>query len=66
MTPRDDREAVLEVARRYGIDYGLTPTERPALDEALVQQTVDDPRFKIVAQVPGENKYFYEFEFDAP
>lgn len=65
MTPRDDREAVLEVAQRYGIDYGLTPTERPALDEVLVQERVDDPRFVIVGKVPGENKYFYQFEFDA-
>jgi hypothetical protein len=66
MTPRDDRDAVLEVAQRYGIDYGLTPTERPALDEVMVEGRVDDPRFVIVEQVPGENKYFYEFEFDAP
>jgi hypothetical protein len=66
MTPRDDREAVLEVAQRYGIDYGLTPTERPALDEVLVQKSVDDPRFQIVKQIPGENKYFYQFEFDTP
>jgi len=66
MTPRDDREAVLAVARRYRIDYGLTPTERPALDAVLVQKRVDDPRFEIVAQIPGENKYFYQFTFEAP
>ena len=66
MTPRDDREAVLEVAQRYGIDYGLTPTERPLLDEVLVQKRVQDARFQIVGQIPGENKYFYQFVFDAP
>nr|MCU0512050.1 hypothetical protein [Anaerolineae bacterium] len=52
MTPRDDREAVLAVARRYHIDYVLAPTARPALDEVFSGQ-VPDERFQLVTTLPG-------------
>jgi hypothetical protein len=61
MTPRDDRDAVLEVARRYQIDYLLSPTARPALDEVLVDKRVADPRFEFVTDVTGTNLSFYRF-----
>lgn len=65
MTPRDDRDAVLEVAQRYEIDYLLVPTARPALDAALVDKTVSDPRFQFVTDIPGTELSFYTFAPEA-
>lgn len=62
--PSDDRETVLEVAARYGVDYLLMPPDRPALD-ALYLRTESDPRFVEVAPVPGTEYIFYGIDPDA-
>ncbi len=56
--PSDDRETVLEVAERYGVDYLLMPPDRLELD-ALYYRTETDPRFTPVADVPGTEYVFY-------
>jgi 4-amino-4-deoxy-L-arabinose transferase-like glycosyltransferase len=59
MIPSEDRDTVLAVARRYGVDYLLMPANRPSLDPLLTGEVVD-PRFAEVADVPGTNFLFYE------
>ncbi|RMF77684.1 MAG: hypothetical protein D6737_16975 [Chloroflexi bacterium] len=63
MIPMDDREAVLEVAQRYGADYIMMPPDRPALDP-IAQGTEIDPRFEHVRDVPGTGASFFGFNFD--
>jgi hypothetical protein len=58
MYPSEDRNTILEVAARYGVDYLLMPPNRPALDP-LYQGTESDPRFTPVANVPGTNYIFF-------
>lgn len=63
--PFDDRDTVLEVAARYGVDYLLMPPARPALDP-LYTGAESDPRFVPIADVPGTRYAIYRFEFAAP
>ena len=35
MFPSEDRDKVIEIAHRYGVDYLLMPANRPALDPLL-------------------------------
>lgn len=59
MFPNDDRETVIEVARRYGVDYLLMPADRAALDGIM---RGDDARFVRVADVPGTPFIFYRID----
>jgi 4-amino-4-deoxy-L-arabinose transferase-like glycosyltransferase len=65
MTPRDDREAVLTIARKYQIDYLLVPTARPELDAVVWFQTETDSRFQHVINVSRSNLQIYRFVFDS-
>jgi hypothetical protein len=58
MFPNEDRNTVIQIARRYGVDYLLMPPNRPALDPLLNGDMVD-PRFAPVASVTGTNLVFY-------
>jgi hypothetical protein len=58
MFPAEDRETIIEVARRYGVDYLLMPAARPALDP-LYNGEETDPRFATAADVPGTEFIFY-------
>ncbi len=58
MFPAESRDTVIEVVRRYGIDYLLMPSARPALDELLLRDDVDS-RFVRVASLPGTIYAFY-------
>lgn len=61
MYPYEDRDTILEVARRYGIDYLLMPPNRPALD-TLYAGTETDARIMPVADVPGTPFEFFTAE----
>jgi hypothetical protein len=63
LIPSDTREAVLEVAQRYGLDYMLMPPDRPTLDP-IYNQTDFDPRFVPVLDIPGTAMSLYGFNFD--
>ncbi len=65
MTPYENRDVVLEVAQRYGVDYLLMPADRPSLDPVYVR-TISDPRYAYVTGVSGTNAEFYAFDFAAP
>jgi hypothetical protein len=58
MFPNEDRDTIIQIARRYGVDYLLMPPNRASLD-GLLTGTVSDPRFVSVAAVPGTNFVFY-------
>ncbi len=58
MFPEEDRDTVIQIAQRYGVDYLLMPPNRPALDPLLTGEVVD-PRYVPVAPVPGTNLTFY-------
>jgi hypothetical protein len=64
MTPMDDRESILEVAERYGVDYVLMPPARPALDDIALGTEID-PRIEYVIDVPGTTASFFRFVFEA-
>jgi 4-amino-4-deoxy-L-arabinose transferase-like glycosyltransferase len=57
--PQNDRDTLIAVAERYGVDYLLMPADRPNLDGILQG---DDPRFVRVADVPGTQFVFYRIE----
>jgi hypothetical protein len=59
--PDEDRDSVLEIARRYGVDYLLMPANRASLDPLLTGE-VEDPRFGRVADVPGTTFVFFGME----
>ena len=61
MFPSEDRETIIEVARRYGVDYLLMPAARPALDPLYVGAETDS-RFVTAAEVPGTQYVFYGLE----
>jgi hypothetical protein len=61
MFPDEDRDTVIAVAQRYGVDYLLMPPNRPALDPLMTDQGVD-PRFVPVADVPGTTYVFYALQ----
>jgi 4-amino-4-deoxy-L-arabinose transferase-like glycosyltransferase len=58
MFPAEDRETIIEVARRYGVDYLLLPADRPALDPIYLRQETDS-RFVPAGDVPGTEFVFY-------
>ncbi len=58
MLPMESRETVLDVARRYAVDYLMMPPDRPALD-AIYNGTDDDPRFVRVVEISGTNAVLY-------
>src|SRR5581483_4215323 len=60
--PNESRETILDVARRYHADYLMFPPARPALDP-LDQGAETDPRFALVARVPGTLVSIYRFVF---
>jgi hypothetical protein len=62
--PSDDRDTVLEVAERYGVDYLLMPPDRESLN-AIYLRTETDPRLTLVADVPGTEYVFYAIRSDA-
>lgn len=57
--PQNDLDTLIEVARRYRVDYLLMPSDRPHLD-ALMQG--GDPRFTRVTDVPRTPFVFYRIE----
>jgi len=61
MIPMEDRDRVLEVARRYHIDYLMMPPARPSLDP-LYNKDETDPRFVYVCDVPGTVVEIYRFD----
>jgi len=63
MIPHEDRETVLMVAEKYGVDYLLMPPDRPALDPIYVGDE-NDPRFRLAARVPGTDFALYALESD--
>jgi 4-amino-4-deoxy-L-arabinose transferase-like glycosyltransferase len=62
--PMEERDTILEVARRYEVDYLMMPPDRPSLDP-LYLGTETDARFVHVADVAGTNVQLYGFDFDA-
>ncbi len=63
--PFENREKILEVAQRYGVDYLLMPPARPALDP-LFKGTESDPRFVPVRAIAGTNMVLYGFDDQTP
>lgn len=61
MFPNEDRDTILEVAQRYGVDYLLMPPNRVSLDGLLTGE-IFDPRFVLAATVPGTHYSFYAIE----
>ena len=63
--PNNDRDTVIAVAKRYGVDYLLMPPDRPALDPIMTGE-ISDPRFVPVKLVPGTNLVFYRIQDASP
>jgi hypothetical protein len=61
MFPLEDRDTIIEVAGRYGVDYLLMPAARPSLDSLYVGEETDS-RFVTAAEVPGTQFIFYGLE----
>jgi hypothetical protein len=61
MFPDEDRDTIIEVAQRYGVDYLLMPPNRDSLNGLLTGE-VRDPRFVFVANAPGTHYSFYAIE----
>ncbi|MFN8451816.1 MAG: glycosyltransferase family 39 protein [Anaerolineae bacterium] len=59
--PNEDRDTVIQVARRYSVDYLLMPPNRASLDGLLTGDVID-PRFVEVTAVPGTNLIFYSIK----
>jgi hypothetical protein len=64
MFPSEDRDKIVEIAQRYGVDYLLMPAHRPALDPLLTGEVVD-PRFVLSGAVPGSQYTFYAIKDQA-
>ncbi len=64
MFPSEPRDTVIEIARRYGVDYLLMPSARPALDDLLLDENLD-PRFVPILSIPGTTYVFYAIAEDA-
>lgn len=62
--PMEDRNTVLEVAQRYGVDYLMMPPARPSLDP-LFDGTETDPRFVPLVDLPAIGVKLYGFNFEA-
>jgi hypothetical protein len=63
MLPLEDRDTILAVARRYGVDYLMMPPDRPALDP-VYDGSEADARFVLMAEVSGTNVRLYGFDDD--
>jgi hypothetical protein len=61
MYPHEDRETVYEIARRYGVDYLLMPSDRAPLDGLLHGES--DPRFVYGSAVNGTQYQFFRVEY---
>jgi hypothetical protein len=61
--PMESRDVVLEVARRYQVDYLMMPPARPSLDP-IYEGKETDPRFVPVKAIPGTDIVLYRFEYD--
>jgi 4-amino-4-deoxy-L-arabinose transferase-like glycosyltransferase len=61
--PMESREVVLEVARRYRVDYLMMPPARPSLDP-IYEGKETDPRFVPVKAIPGTYIVLYRFEYN--
>lgn len=61
MFPNEDRDTIIAVARRYGVDYLLMPPNRPSLNGLLTGE-VDDPRFVLAGTAPGTHYAFYAIQ----
>lgn len=64
MIPMENRDVILEVARRYGVDYIMLPPDRPALD-AVYSGTETDPRFVPIYDSTGHNLAFFGLDYTA-
>jgi hypothetical protein len=64
MFPSEDRDKIVEIAQRYGVDYLLMPAHRPALDPLLTGEVID-PRFVLSGSVPGSQYTFYAIKDQA-
>lgn len=65
MIPMEDRDTVIEVAQKYGVDYLMMPPDRPSLDP-IYTGTEQDARFVYAADVPqASGVKLYGFDFDA-
>ncbi len=64
MLPMEDRNTILAVAQRYGVDYLMMPPDRPALDP-LYTGAESDPRFVATANIAGTNVVLYSFDVAA-
>ncbi len=63
MIPYEDRDTILMVAKRYGVDYLMMPPDRPSLDGVFTGDETDS-RFVRVQAVPKTNAVLYGFNFD--
>jgi hypothetical protein len=61
--PMESRDVVLEVARRYHVDYLMMPPARPSLDP-IYEGKESDPRFVPVKAIPGTDIVLYRFEYN--
>jgi hypothetical protein len=61
MFPHEDRETVYEIARRYGVDYLLMPSDRAPLDGLLRGE--NDPRLVYAGSVDGTQYQFFRVEY---
>jgi hypothetical protein len=57
--PFEDRDTIHYVAQRYGVDYLLMPSARPAL-ELLERGDEQDDRFMFVTNVPNTSMSFWQ------
>jgi hypothetical protein len=64
MIPNEDRETVLYVADRYGVDYLLMPPDREALDP-IFSGADADTRFTLAARVPGTDYALYGLDLSS-
>jgi hypothetical protein len=63
MIPYEDRDTILMVAKRYGVDYLMMPPDRPSLDPVFYGDETD-PRFVRIMAVPKTNAVLYGFNFN--
>lgn len=61
MFPHEPLDDVITIAQRYGVDYLLMPSTRPALDALLTDEAVD-PRFVLVTALAGTPLIVYRID----
>ncbi|MFN8527535.1 MAG: glycosyltransferase family 39 protein [Anaerolineae bacterium] len=64
MFPQGDPDTVVEIVRRYGIDYLLMPPDRTGLN-GLISGEIQDPRFIRVETLPGTTYEFWRVDLTA-